>query len=222
MKKAALLLTAALALGTSGTAAFAQQQDDDAWYMDRRDYNADNYYSASDHSGFYDRSGRYQRFGYDRDDRDSYGPPPPPPPQGGTYYREGTYEQQCRSGGSAAGTIFGAAGGGLIGGAASHGNPAAIVGGLFLGGLLGNALSRDVDCDDQRVAFDSYYRGLDGRIGVRYDWRRGRNYGYFTPTREYTRRGYVCRDFTTVTYRGGREYHRDGTACRRDGYWYFD
>ena len=220
MKKAALFLTAALAIGATGTTAMAQPSDG-PWYTDHRDYNPDYYYSESDRNGYYDRNGRYQKFNFDyRDNRDRYDPPPPPSSR--RYYREGAYERECRTGNQAAGTIFGAAGGGLIGGAASNGNPAAIVGGLFLGGLLGNVLTRDVDCDDQRVAFDSYYRGLDGRIGVRYDWRRGRNYGYFTPTREYSRRGYVCRDFETITYRGSREYRRTGTACRRDGYWYFD
>ncbi|MEJ1969930.1 MAG: hypothetical protein WDN03_15040 [Rhizomicrobium sp.] len=216
MKTRSLLLIAAAALSLSASAALAQEGPD-----------PDGYYSRTDHDGYYDRDGHYQHFppGYRGDDDrsgagDDRGPPDDrdgPPPR---VYREGDYERDCRSG-TAAGTVFGAAGGGLIGGAASHGNPAAIVGGVLLGGLLGNALSRDVDCDDQRYAFDTYADGFNGEIGRRYEWRHGDSYGYFTPTREYADAGSRCRDFTTTTYRGGRTYTHDGTACYgRDGYWH--
>ncbi len=122
-----------------------------------------------------------------------------------------------------AGTVFGAAGGGLIGGVASHGNPAAIVGGILLGGLFGHAVTHDIDCDDQRYAFNVYADGINGDIGHRYDWRHGDSYGYFTPTREYTEDGLRCREFATVTWRHGEAIHHDGSACYgRDGYWHFD
>ena len=192
-----LAATAVLLLGTGAATAQSDRPDPDG------------YYSNTDHDGYYDRDGTYRHFNdgdddHDRnDDRDS-GPPP-------GIYREGDYERDCHRG-SGAGTVFGAIGGGLIGGAASHGNAGAVVGGVLLGGLLGNALSRDIDCDDQRYAFDSYAGGLNGDLGHRYDWRHGESYGYFTPTRE----------FTTVTYRHGEEFHHDGTACyERDGYWHF-
>lgn len=143
-----------------------------------------------------------------------------PPP--GNYYREGEYERSCRQGNVAAGTIFGAIAGGLIGSAASHGNGGAVAGGVILGGLLGNTLSRDIDCDDQRYAFDSYNDGLNGDVGREYRWRHNSNYGTFSSTREYRDGGYVCRDFHTVSYRGGQRFDRDGTACREDdGYWHF-
>ncbi|MBL6853529.1 MAG: hypothetical protein ISS15_05760 [Alphaproteobacteria bacterium] len=155
--------------------------------------------------------------GYGGDDR--YGPPPTPP---GNYYREGDYERSCRSGNVAAGTIFGALAGGLIGGAASHGNGGAIAGGVILGGLLGNTLSRDVDCDDQRYAFNTYGQSLNGDVGREYRWQHNANYGTFTSTREYRDGPYICRDFHTVTYRGDQRFDRDGTACRQDdGNWRF-
>jgi len=151
---------------------------------------------------------------------DGYGPPAPPPP--GNYYREGDYERSCHSGNAAAGTIFGAIGGGLIGSAASHGNGAAVAGGVILGGLLGNTLARDVGCDDQRYAFDSYNQGLNGDVGREYDWRHSDDYGSFTPTREYRDGAYICRDFHETTYRNGQQVERDGTACRQDdGNWAF-
>lgn len=193
------------------------------------------YYNQNDRDGYYDRDGRYHRYDnrdrdryddrsddrdYDRDrgDRD-YGPPPPPR----SYYREGTYEDNCRRGNNAAGTIFGAIAGGLIGGAASHGNGGAVVGGAILGGLLGNAVSRDLPCEDHPYAFRAYASGLNGDIGRRYEWRHGRNYGWFVPEREFYRGRTVCRSWRETTYVRGREFTRSGTACRRDdGNWAFD
>ncbi len=122
------------------------------------------------------------------------------------------------------GTVLGAAGGGIIGGLASHGNGLGIIGGALLGGLAGNAISRDMDCDDQRRAVGSYDQSFRGRVGERHEWRGDANdHGYIVTDREYRgRRGRLCRDFTQVTYRHGREMDRHGTACRgRDGDWEF-
>jgi putative endopeptidase len=94
-----------------------------------------------------------------------------------------------------------------------------------LGGLLGNVLTRDMPCEDHSRAFNTYAQGLDGPIGQRYEWRNRDNgdYGYFIPQREFPRDGYVCRSFSTTTFRGGQAYTRSGTACRmRDGRWHFD
>ena len=186
------------------------------------------YYSDSDHNGYYDRDGRYRRIRdreghYDRDsgppDR-GYGPPPPPP----AYYQQGRYEENCRRGNAAAGTIFGALAGGLIGGAASRGNGGAVVGGVVLGGLLGNVIGRDIDCEDQPVAYRVYDDSLNGDIGRPYEWRNRGNHGTFTSVREYRRGGAMCRDFTETSYRGGQSFTRTGTACREvgTGNWRFD
>jgi len=227
MKTRTMLLAAVATIAIGAGAAFAEPPDGP---------DPDGYYSHSDRDGYYDRDGHYHHF-TDADrppppDADDRGPPPPdaddrgppdegrgPPPR---YYREGAYERDCHAG-TAAGTVFGAAGGGLIGGVASHGNPAAIVGGILLGGLFGHAVSHDIDCDDQRYAFNVYADGLNGDIGHRYDWSHGDSRGYFTPTREYSEHGMRCREFTTVTWRHGEELRHDGSACYgRDGYWHFD
>ncbi|HWU26820.1 MAG TPA: hypothetical protein VN154_10500 [Rhizomicrobium sp.] len=166
-----------------------------------------------------------------------YGPPPgpgfgpgdgpqgynaPPPPNAG-YYQPGGYEEQCHRSNTAAGTIFGALGGGLIGGAASHGNGAAIVGGVVLGGLVGNALSRDIDCDDHRYAFPVYDQAFNGEIGREYRWQHADHYGTIVAVREYDRGGRVCRDFHAVNHHEGRSVVREGTVCRGDeGHWRFD
>ena len=152
------------------------------------------------------------------------GPPPgsynqgPPP----GYYQEGRYESDCHRGNAAAGTIFGAIAGGLIGGAASHGNGGAIAGGVVVGGLLGNTLSRNIDCDDQRYAFASYNEGLNGDLYHEYRWNHGGHYGTFEATREYRENGRLCRDFHVVNYRNGQRFEHDGTACREpDNNWHF-
>jgi surface antigen len=185
----------------------------------------DGYYSQSDQRGYYGRDGKYRQMQYDRrDDRRSR--------QDGagtrydhsaSYYRQGEYEQNCRRGNVAAGTIFGVAAGGLLGSAVSHGNGGAVVGGAVLGGLLGNTISKNIDCEDQPYAFRTYSEGLNGNVGRRYDWNHGEARGSFQPIREYRRSGTQCRDFTSTTYRGDRAFTNTGTACRAsDGQWRFD
>ena len=131
------------------------------------------------------------------------------------------YYDDCRAqraDNRAAGTVLGAIAGGVIGGAIGHGNGGAVVGGAILGGVAGNAIAGDMDCGDRRYAFRTYYDSLDGPIGARAQWRAPSGaYGYFTPIREYRQRGWVCRDFQETTYRRGREFVRQGSACRRRG-----
>ena len=189
------------------------------------------YYSQNDHDGYYSRDGRYIRYDEQRQSGPDQGYDNGPPPSD---YQQGAYEDNCRRNNNVAGTVFGAIAGGLIGSAASHGpgyhghgndQGGAIVGGAILGGLFGNALTRDMPCEDHSRAFSVYAQGLDGPIGQRYEWRNRDNddYGYFIPEREFRRDGNVCRSFTTTTYRGGRPFTRSGSACRmRDGNWRFD
>lgn len=206
MKMKIALLAAAAALCLSSLAASAQNYPRDS---------RDNYppaYPQSDRRDYQDdrRDYRDDRREERRAERN--------------YYRRGAYEQNCQRGDQTAGTIFGALAGGMLGAGVSNGNGGAVVGGAVLGGLLGNVISKDIDCADQPYAFGVYTNGLNGQVGRRYDWDRGQSRGYFTPVREYRRRGVVCRDFTTTTYRRGREITRTGTACRdvRDGNWRFD
>ncbi len=226
-----LLAATALVLVFGATAASAQSDNSTP-------PDPDGYYNQNDNNGYYDRNGNYIR--YDNQGPDAAGqsaadPPPDydngPPPD---TYQQGAYEERCRRNNNVAGTLFGALAGGLIGSAASHGHGhhghgndqgGAIIGGAILGGLLGNALTRDMPCEDHSPAFSVYARGLDGPLGERHEWRNRDNgdYGYFIPQREFTRDGYACRSFSTTTYRGGRSYSRMGTACRtRSGYWRFD
>ena len=217
LKKTLLAVCAAATLASGG--AWAQP----AWVPPGNDPNG--YYSSADRNGYYDRDGRYRRMrdrGW-RQERD-YGPPPPPPPPSAVYYEQGRYEESCRSGNATAGTIFGALAGGLIGGAASRGNGGAVVGGVVLGGLLGNVIGRDIDCEDQPVAYRTYATGLNGDIGRPYEWHNRGNRGTFTSIREFRRGGQVCREFSETSWRRGRDYTRTGVACRDigNGHWRFD
>ena len=120
------------------------------------------------------------------------------------------------------GTIAGGILGGVLGGVFTKGNGVGIIGGALVGGLAGNAISRDMDCQDQPYAARTYNDSFHGPVGRRYSWRRGPNHGYIVTNREYYRGPRLCRDFTQVVYRRGREFDRDGTACqRRDGEWEF-
>jgi surface antigen len=129
------------------------------------------------------------------------------------------WADDCRDN-RAAGTVLGAIAGGLIGGAAGHGHGGAIVGGALLGGIAGNAISRDIDCDDRGYAQQAYEQALDGDIGERYEWT-GRGHGYVIATREYRMDGHRCRDVTAVVWHHGDRLTRDGTACHRHGEWEF-
>ncbi len=119
-------------------------------------------------------------------------------------------------------TVGGAVLGGLIGGLASHGNGAAIAGGAIFGGLAGNAISRDIDCEDRDRAGRAYHDSFYGDVGNTAMNREGHDRGYIVTNREYRRNGHLCRDFTQVVYRHGRDYSRDGTACFRHGEWEFE
>ncbi|HUE66083.1 MAG TPA: glycine zipper domain-containing protein [Rhizomicrobium sp.] len=220
MKNRITLMAAAAALLVTALPAAAQN------YGPQQD--PDGYYSQSDQRGFYDRNGTYRqmRAQYDQrrgqDERQGFGAGARYD-QSANYYRQGEYEQSCRRGNAVAGTIFGAAAGGVIGSAVSHGNGGAVVGGAVLGGLLGNTVSKDIDCDDQPYAFRTYSQGLNGDVGRRYEWNHGQSRGFFQPTRDYQRSGTQCRDFTETTYRSDRELTHNGTACRNsDGQWRFD
>ncbi|HKU66039.1 MAG TPA: glycine zipper 2TM domain-containing protein [Rhizomicrobium sp.] len=132
------------------------------------------------------------------------------------------FADACSGKDHTAGTIAGGVLGGVLGGVFTNGKALGIAGGALLGGLAGNAIARDMDCQDQPYAARAYGQSFRGPVGRRYEWSRGRNRGYVVTNREYNRGPRLCRDFTQVVYRRGREFDRAGTACRRrDGEWEF-
>src|SRR4051812_30530528 len=75
------------------------------------------------------------------------------------------------------GTIAGGLLGGVLGGVLTNGKAVGIAGGALLGGLAGNAIARDMDCQDQPYAARAYDQSFRGPAGRRYEWSRGRNHG---------------------------------------------
>ena len=143
--------------------------------------------------------------------------------QGRSYAAECRNSQQNKQMTNAA---IGAAAGGLLGNqVAGRGNrTGGTIAGVLLGAVAGYALTGDMDCGDRYYAEPVYQQGLEGPIGRRSEWRnhRDNDRGTFTPTREYQRDRYTCRDYTATNYRDGRPTRRNGSACRyEDGSWYF-
>ena len=134
----------------------------------------------------------------------------------------GAWADDCRSD-HGGGTLLGAIAGGVLGGVASHGNGLAIAGGAVFGGLAGNALSRDIDCEDRDYAGRAYEEAFDGDVGQHYEWTgRHGNHGYIVVNQQYRRQGHRCVDFTQVAWRHGDRLERNGTACRYHGEWRFE
>ena len=131
------------------------------------------------------------------------------------------WADDCRDGRTGA-TVLGAIAGGVLGGVASHGNGLAIAGGAFFGGMTGNALSRDIDCDDRGAAWHAYQEAFDGDVGERYEWNgRHGGHGYIVVNDEYRRDGHRCKDFTQVVWHHGDREEHNGTVCHRHGEWKF-
>lgn len=226
------MLLAGAAIIFSAGAANADPYDQNR--QDNGQYNQRDRGDQRDGSGWRDRNNQGQptygngyNYGYDdgyarRERNDRYRSDPY---RRETRYDRGTHYYGKDCGNNATGTVIGAIAGGLLGNAAGRGNGGAVLGGVILGGLAGNAISSNMNCNDRRYAMTSYSQGFEGRIGERHDWRNrdGGTYGSFTPTREYARDGYTCREFREAGYSNRRSYSRTSTACRHsDGNWYTD
>ncbi len=124
-------------------------------------------------------------------------------------------------------TTVGAVGGGALGGliaAAAGGNAAVIaasaVGGILLGGFLGNML----DERDKRMAAEAAQRALEtSPTGKPVSWQNpdSGHYGTVTPVKTYqTAGGSYCREYQQIVTIDGKQEKAYGTACRQpDGSW---
>jgi surface antigen len=139
-------------------------------------------------------------------------------------YNDDSYYRSCRSSADPAGVIAGALIGGLIGNAASRGNGGATVAGVIVGGATGAALTRNLDCEDQSYAYKTYYDGFNsGRPNSTYQWRNPSNghYGNFRVV-SYANDpdGFRCANFSQQIYINGRAQVSTGRACQQpDGTW---
>jgi len=180
-----LLVTAAVAFVAGAANADPYQQNDSQYNFaqtahsdeDKPDYGNNYNYGYDDGMAHRERDDHYRSHSYRHEARYD---------RGADYYGSDCNDT------NATGTLMGAVAGGLIGGAASHGN-----GGAVLGGIAGDAMSSDMNCGDRRQAMMSYSQGFDGQIGHHYHWRNSEDnsYGRFTAVREYSRDGDTCRDY---------------------------
>ena len=112
------------------------------------------------------------------------------------------------------------------------GRTAAIVTGIFLGGLLGKDVGATLDRVDKQMMARTTHNTLENSpIGSTSNWNNPDtgNSGTITPTKTYrcagtscasqTTSGY-CREFQTTVTVGGKVQNAYGTACRQpDGSW---
>jgi surface antigen len=121
------------------------------------------------------------------------------------------------------GAALGAAGGGLIG-AAAGGSPAAIIGGVLIGGLLGGAIGNALDQRDKQLLYQNQQAALESqRTGQTSTWKNPDtgHYGSVTPVKTYENEsGQYCREFQEKVTIDGKTNQAYGTACRQpDGSW---
>ena len=141
-------------------------------------------------------------------------------------YNDDAFYQDCRQSVDPAGVIAGALIGGLLGNSVTRGGGKGIatVGGVIAGGALGAALTKSMDCSDRSYAYKTYYQGFNaGRPNAEYDWRNPDNghYGNFRVSDYYTDPdGFRCANYTQQIFVEGRPQAARGHACQQpDGTW---
>ena len=127
-------------------------------------------------------------------------------------------------------TTIGAVGGGTVGGliaAAAGGSPAVIaasvIGGILVGGLVGNLL----DERDKKMATEAAQKALESApTGKPVAWNNpdSGHAGTVTPVKTYqTADGKQCRQYETSVTIDGKQEKAFGKACRQpDGSWQID
>jgi len=243
MRKALVIAVAAVTAVTAIEPAFAQGRGRGGNPVYRDGYEAGyrDAYRDGYRSGYGD--GRANRRFDDTDYSYGYGynpnvagPPPGPPPDRDArwrarYTRAYTYNddnfyRECRQSVDPAGVIAGALIGGLLGNqVARNGNRGAgTVAGVVVGGALGAALTRNMDCADRSYAYKTYYDGFNaGRPNANYEWRNPQNghYGQFRVNDYYADPdGFRCANYTQQIFINGRPQAATGRACQQpDGTW---
>jgi surface antigen len=227
MKKTAplILALAGLVAATATHAAFAQGRG-----------NANGAYRNGYEDGY--------RAGFDdgrRSGRAQFVPPPPAPPPARvvvvdrdarwkeryahTYtYNDDNFYRECRQSVDPAGVVAGALIGGLLGNVASKGKGGATVAGVIIGGATGAVLTRNLDCDDRSYAYKTYHDGFNaGRANARYEWTNPKNghRGEFLVKDYYDDPdGFRCANYTQQIFVDGRPQAASGRACQQpDGTW---
>ena len=141
-------------------------------------------------------------------------------------YNDDSFYQDCRQSVDPAGVIAGALIGGLLGNSVTRGGGKGIatVGGVIAGGAIGAALTKNMDCSDRSYAYKTYYQGFNAnRPNADYEWRNPENghYGNFRVSDYYTDPdGFRCANYTQQIFIQGRPQAARGHACQQpDGTW---
>ncbi len=141
-------------------------------------------------------------------------------------YNDDLYYRECRGRSDPAGILVGGLIGGLVGRSIGDERAGPTFAGIIIGGSLGAAFTRDLDCDDRSYAYHSYYNAFNsGRVGRDYRWRNSRTNhrgvfvvrGYY-----YDDDGFRCARYRHTVWFDDRRRRMDGYACRQpDGAWLF-
>ena len=99
-------------------------------------------------------------------------------------------------------------------------NPKTTIGGILIGGMVGNLL----DQRDKQMAAEAAHRAMESTpTGKSVAWQNpdSGHSGTVTPTRTYqTANGTYCRDYQTTVVIDDKNERATGTACRQpDGSW---
>jgi surface antigen len=140
-------------------------------------------------------------------------------------YTDDLYYRECRNRPDPAGILIGGIIGGLLGHAIDRDEPGAVFAGIIIGSVAGAALTRDLDCDDRGYAYRTYYSAFNGgRPGYPYYWNNphNRHRGEFRVRSYYNDPyGFRCANYTHTAWIPGRR-SASGRACRQpDGAWVF-
>jgi Ni/Co efflux regulator RcnB/surface antigen len=143
-----------------------------------------------------------------------------------TYNDDVAYTECRNSGADPAGVLAGAILGGLLGNAVAGRNDrgGATVAGVIAGGAIGVALTSKLDCSDRSYAYKSYSDGFNGgRAGATYRWQNPQNQhrGEMRVVDYYNDEDrFRCAVFTQTVYIGNRPEEARGRACQQpDGNW---
>jgi len=141
-------------------------------------------------------------------------------------YNDDSFYQDCRQSVDPAGVIAGALIGGLLGNTVTRGGGKGIatVGGVIAGGAIGAALTKSMDCNDRSYAYKTYYQGFtSNRPNSSYEWRNPDNghTGQFRVGDYYNDPdGFRCANYTQQIFINGRPQATNGRACQQpDGTW---
>jgi surface antigen len=140
-------------------------------------------------------------------------------------YDDDIYYRECRNRPDPAGILVGGLIGGLLGQAADSDDGAgSTFAGIIIGSMVGAALTRDLDCDDRSYAYYAYYHGLNSdRPGI-YRWRnpRNRHHGEFhVRSYYYDGDGFRCANYRHTVWLESRREARGRTCRQPDGAWAF-